>query len=268
MKRFFFDTANINFIKNTWHELQGKVPPQLVDGITTNPNAFFKINKLSLKEWLNLIPYLCETVSEIRGDNKGVVYVQGPSSKMTADETLRYADLVSSLGDGNTKVGLKIPPFKHILDLTSRLGGVIDINVTGIADCSTALKCITYPVRYVSIIPGRMEEVGIDAKNQISFINQSNLNKVEVIAGSMRTLEQLKWTFQYNTIPTIGERVWPLILEGNNLEDLININYKEILIESEFSPIIDKRNIDLSISFFEQMNNCGLEAFKDIKNIK
>ena len=193
------------------------------------------------------------------------MYIQGPSADMTPLEVLEYAKIVSKLGDGNTKVGLKIPPYKNILAINKDIQQYLETNVTGLADCSTALKCVTYGVDYISIIPGRMEEVGINAKDQINFLNQSNLGKTKIIAGSMRTLDQLVWTFQYNTEPTIGEKVWSLILEDNNLEKLLSINYNIPDSLSEFTPIINENNINLSYSFFEQMNKCGEQAYNDFK---
>ena len=266
MKKFFFDTANIEYIKEAWSKLESSVDKNKVVGITTNPNAFFKINKLTLKEWFELTPKLCELVSNIRQDDKGVVYIQGPSSKMSPDDILRYAETVSKLTDGNTKVGLKIAPYDYVLKIVPRLNEILDVNVTGVADAGTALKSITYPVRYMSIIPGRMEEVGIDAKSQIAFINQSNLGNTEIIAGSMRTIEGLVWTFQYGTVPTIGERVWNEIFKEDNLSKIINIDYSiDATIPYQFCPSIDQRNYDLSDAFFNQMDDCGKQAYLDLK---
>lgn len=264
MKKFFFDTANIDFIKKTWAQLAPHINSDLVAGVTTNPNAFFKINKLSLQEWFDHTTKLCQLVTEIRQDDNGVVYIQCPSSDMTPEQVLNYAEQVSKLTDGHTKIGLKIAPDASILRINKDLQKFVETNVTGLADCSTALKCVTYGVDYISIIPGRMEEVGIDAKSQIAFINQANLNNTKIIAGSMRTIEQLSWTFQYNTVPTIGERVWPLILEGNTLQELINLDYANVNSISNFTPVIDQRNVDLSTSFFSQMNKCGEEAYTSI----
>lgn len=263
MKHFFIDTANIPFIKETWNSISPSVDKKLVVGVTTNPNAFFKLNKLSIQEWFDLLPRLCETVSEIRQDGEGVVYVQGPSSEMSGDELLRYTETVSKLSDGNTRIGLKIPPYANILKYVPQLNEFTETNVTGISDASTALKCITYPVRYVSIIPGRMEEVGIDAKAQIEFVNQCNFGPTEIIAGSMRTIEGLMWTFQYNTVPTIGERVWTSMLEGNNLQTVLDIDYTISRPTTHFSPAITQKNYDLSVAFFEQMDACGKTAYSE-----
>ena len=260
MKNFFFDTANINFIKDAWLKLEKHVDKQNVMGITTNPNAFYKIGKLKLNEWFEDTKKLCELVSEIRGDDYGVVYIQCPISNMNPNEVLEYAKTVSKLSDGKTKIGLKIPPHTDILKINKELQKYVETNVTGLADCSTALKCVTYGVDYISIIPGRMEEVGINAKEQIDFINQSNLNNTIIIAGSMRTIEQLKWTFQYGTVPTIGEKVWDLIFSDNNLDELINLNYTKSETYSQFTPCISSKNLELSIGFFEQMDGIGKNA--------
>ena len=117
-----------------------------------------------------------------------------------------------------------------MLELNEELKDKIDLNVTGTADCSTALMSLSYGVRYVSIIPGRMEEKGIDAKNQIAYLNQRKKDNSEIITGSMRTLDGLKWAFEYGTVPTIGTKVWDLILE----KDYVN---KFICDPKELDPI-------------------------------
>jgi hypothetical protein len=172
MKDFFIDTADVNYIRELWSKIKDKVEPSNVRGITTNPNAFFKIGKLSLAEWLDTIPELCKLVTEIRGDDKGVVYVQGPSSKMDASENEFYLNMVKHKTDGKTRIGLKIPPRKDLLvKLCTMRMGLEHINVTGVADAGTALKCMTWSgLRYVSIIPGRMEilDDGIFSRRAIS----------------------------------------------------------------------------------------------------
>ena len=42
--KFFFDTADKNYIDNLWNKLSISVNKEHVAGITTNPNAFSKIN--------------------------------------------------------------------------------------------------------------------------------------------------------------------------------------------------------------------------------
>ena len=269
MKQFFFDTANITHIQSTWNYLKNNnVGLNLVEGITTNPNAFFKVEKHRLHEQFEHMPRLCEAVSNIRNDNKGIVYVQGPSSKMTSDEILFFAEKVAKLTDGNTRIGLKIGPFTNILNAADKLNQIVDINVTGVSDCATALKAMSYKINFMSIIPGRMEEVGIDAKEQVAFINSTaNQNNVRIITGSMRTLEQLIWTYQFNTVPTVGEKVWNLIIENNYIDQILNIDYTSKFTVKEYSPFITEKNYSLTESFFMQMDKCGEIAYNDFKTV-
>ena len=109
-------------------------------------------------------------------------------------------------------------------------------------------------------------KINQDAKSQLTFINSANLNNTKIIAGSMRTLEQLKWTFQYGTVPTIGERVWPLLFENNELKSLIELDYNIEMNDIIFSPLVKEKGINLSISFFNQMDECGKLAYENFKN--
>lgn len=274
MKSFFIDTANVEYIKSLWEKIKNDVDPKDVRGITTNPNAFFKINKLGLSEWLHLLPELCNVVSEIRGDNMGEVYIQGPNSNMPLDEQLFFARLVSNYSNGKARIGLKIPPYWNILENSDILSKYTDINVTGTADAGTVLKCLSFPsIRYVSIIPGRMEENGIDANKHLSFLQQrgykyDTLNG-EIISGSMRTINGLISTFQYGTVPTIGERVWNILLENDGTEwksllSKIKEQDSTLVIEDELCPDITSVNRNLSVDFFKQMDECGKTAYDDL----
>lgn len=275
MKDFFIDTADVNYIRELWSKIKDKVDPKLVRGITTNPNAFFKLGKHRLIEWMETLPELCTVLAEIRGDANGVVYVQGPNSNMTNSEIDFYIKMISSRNVGS-KIGLKIPPYEDVLTkLAKGLYTGLEINVTGVSDAGTALRCFTYPgVRYVSIIPGRMEEVGIDAKAHLDYVASRNkidlaavYGRQEVIAGSMRTIDGLIMTFQHDTVPTIGERVWNEILKDDNLDKLLNIDYSQVYCrkDQEFCPQIDAVNTKLSTDFFEQMDNCGKVAYEDLQ---
>ena len=42
--KFFFDTADIIYLKDLWPKVQDYIKNDDVAGITTNPNAFSKIN--------------------------------------------------------------------------------------------------------------------------------------------------------------------------------------------------------------------------------
>ena len=85
----------------------------------------------------------------------------------------------------------------------------------------------------------------------------------------MRTLEGLANAIAYNTIPTIGERVWNKIIAYNlDITDPDWIEqYSPIVIikPNMFSPNIDFRNRQLSIDFFKQMDELGKQVYTDWK---
>ncbi len=261
--KFFFDTADINYLENLWPKIKDFVDSNHIAGVTTNPNAFNKINANNINEWEENTLKLCQFVSKIRNDNKGVVYVQVPNSNMRSEEIIDWANKIINWSDGNTKIGMKIAPFKEMLELNDKLRSKIELNVTGTADCSTALLALSYGVRYVSIIPGRMEEKGIDAKKQIAFINQRKPSSSQIITGSMRTLEGLKWAFEYDTVPTIGTRVWDLIINEGHEREFIRSPIK--LDEIKFSPLISENMTNLSEDFFNQMNILGSKVYEEFK---
>ena len=118
---------------------------------------------------------------------------------------------------------MKIPPFQNVLEYVDEYNQYVITNVTGLADSSTALKCCTYDVGYVSIIPGRMEEVGIDAKSAIAFVNQCNFGNTQIITGSQRTTEQIIYSFYLDTVPTIVEKCWSDIFQGDNFQRILDI---------------------------------------------
>ena len=57
MRDFFFDTANIEFIKSTMEKYGSDIKPNWVRGVTTNPNAFSKIDKFPVKNTDKAILY-------------------------------------------------------------------------------------------------------------------------------------------------------------------------------------------------------------------
>tara|TARA_R110000824_G_scaffold281548_3_gene469874 strand:- start:216 stop:1010 length:795 start_codon:yes stop_codon:yes gene_type:complete len=260
MFNFFFDTADVEYIKKVWLSLGERGLNKNVKGITTNPNAMTKINRHTLTEWQEILPKLCELVSEIRQDKKGEVHVQAPNSSMTGEEVHTFARHISAFSDGNTKLALKIAPQKDVLEKVPFIQEYMPVNVTGLADCATALSCSTYGVDYVSIIPGRMEEVGIDADAHLLYLLRRN-TRDEVITGSMRTIDGLRRAVAAETVPTIGTRVWDLIIEKNF--DITSLSVERGKQPPMFSPYITKDNTDLSVSFFEQMDQLGSEAYKE-----
>ena len=272
---FFFDTADIDYINGVWQKTKEQVNATHVRGITTNPNAFHKLSMHSLSSWEQHLPRLCETVSNIRNDGEGVVYVQAPNSNMTGREVLDFAKYIHTRNDGNTKLALKIPPFLPILKFVDQINEYMEVNVTGVSDCSTALCCFSYPVRYVSLIPGRMEEKGLDAKSHIDYTNQRKASRSsifsskercqEIITGSMRTLEGLRWVSECGTVPTIGQRVWDLIMQDNNLSEFASFNSVQPTNWNKFSPHVTDTSTQLSVDFFEQMDSCGKKCWEDYK---
>lgn len=257
MYDFFFDSADPNFIKTTWDVIKTTTKPEHVRGITTNPKAMYRVNCHSLKTWKDRALELCKIVSAIRQDNRGVVYVQLPNCNASPKEAIRFAKEISTWGDGQTRIGMKIPPYKEILLIVDQLEAFVETNVTGVADAGTALFAASYGVKYVSIIPGRMEEAEIDADAHLRQITDSNLGRTEIIAGSMRTINGLKRSVMLGTVPTIGGTVFGLVVK-----DASSLLDPDVQCSQE-KPLTSQKNIDLSFSFFEEMNNLGEEAAKE-----
>lgn len=266
--KFFFDTANSDFVSQTWNKL-GDINYNYLAGITTNPSALAKENCKTLSEFEVIVYKLCRTLTQIRnGYGGGLVYVQIPNSNALDIEYISWYNYISQLGDGKTKVVLKIPPYPRILNLIDEMeknSFISKLNVTGIADAATALRCISFPVKYISIIPGRMQEVGIDANAHLDCLEQRNKSTNEgVIAGSMRTLEGLQDAIIRGCIPTIGPRVWNLMTPDHfaTFVDLwnykpLNKNYYGLI------PHCDEKNINLTQSFFTQMDELGSSLFNE-----
>lgn len=273
--KFFIDTADECYIKKTLDYINGQnLIGKVVSGITTNPNAMSKCDVHTIKLFEEKVRNLCELVTFIRQDALGVVYVQHPNSNVTTDELRKWIDIIMKMTDGNTKVGIKIPPYLHLLKLIHEYHSVIDFNITGIADCSTALMCYSFEPRYVSLIPGRMEEYNINANAHMKYISQSisdryskksNVLTSELITGSMRTISGLKLAILYNTIPTIGTRVFDLLfsdaVEFCSMWDGVDLSGP-----LKFSPSVSDIQTQLSVSFFEQMDKCGEKLLRDISN--
>jgi len=264
MRDFFFDTANVDFIKSTMDKYGSDIDPKWVRGVTTNPNAFSKVGMHHLDQWLDHAVVMGKLIADIRGDNNGEVHIQAPYSHLDPEVILEYAKMITDATQGTCKVGMKIPPYQKALEYVDQFNEYVITNVTGLADSSTALKCCTYDVGYISIIPGRMEEVGIDAQSAIAFVNQCNFGNTQIITGSQRTTEQIIYSFYLDTVPTIGEKCWADIFQGDNFQRILNMEYGYEPV-GPFSPTISNDNINLSLAFFEQMDNLGDTARKDLE---
>jgi len=267
--QFFFDTADTKAIKNIWSKLKDTCDPKSCVGITTNPNALAKVNCHTTSEFEYLVKEMAETLEEIRGAN-GLVYVQVPNSKMNEYDIIKWVEYISKLKIGNSVIALKLPHFSYILDLLdNEIFNNIYVNITGISDFGTICRVMNYNnVHYASIIPGRMEEIGIDADSHLKYLADTKFKPHQnIITGSMRTLQGLKSAIYYKTVPTIGTRVWDLFESNKSWSDFNsywNEQYSGISTETkDFCPEITEKNIQLSKSFFEQMDGLGENLFNN-----
>jgi hypothetical protein len=268
MFKFLIDTANIDYINGIIKNiLSDKISMSNVLGITTNPNAMAKINHHSLESWLSVLPKLCETVSDLRGDSLGRVHVQAPNSQMSGEEVLSFVKYISGHDDGSTKLALKIAPSISVLSKVREIQEYMPVNVTGLSDCSSALVCLSHGVDYVSIISGRMEEVGIDANSHLSFLMKRKRGTGEVITGSMRTVGGLLRAVSHDTIPTIGEKVWDQLGDRDLTKEANELNYFSQEDTANLSPLVSSENINLSLGFFDQMDKQGEQAYNNYVNL-
>ena len=262
--RFFFDTADSDAINTLWSKFKLAVDPKAVVGITTNPSAMVKAGCKSLASWKDKVQELCITLNSIRGDNRGVVYMQQPNSNMVPGQVVNYTNYMISGHNGESRIGLKIPPYVPMLVAATHFNEHIEINVTGVADCSTALRALTYDITYVSIIPGRMEEKGINAKEQIAYAQQRKLDTKSIITGSMRTIEGLRWVVQYGTVPTIGTKVLDLVLDEVGADGFVDMWKSPVHVpDQKLSPYVTPDMRSLSVDFFDQMDKLGETAYNE-----
>lgn len=261
--KFFIDTADISYIAQLWEKLSPHIDRKSFIGITTNPNALAKVNCDTLEYMETLIPELCRLTSALRNDNSGIVYVQVPNSVMEVKDIIEWAKYVNQFNGNGAHIGLKIPHFSYVLKITNtpELKNLY-LNVTGVSDANTIIKALSYEnVTYASIIPGRMEEVGIDADAHLAYLRRNRFKPhQDIIAGSMRTVEGLKKSIYYGTVPTIGTRVWDTIDTQNLWHEFVgywNDGYIPTEPSADYTPTVTDANIELSKGFFEQMDALG-----------
>lgn len=269
---FFFDTADTEAIKKIWNKLSKHVDAKSCIGITTNPNALAKVNCHTVDELRRLVKTMSDTMDQICGGGS-LIYVQVPNSCMNPAHIVMWASMISQFDTGNSKIALKIPHFSYILRETNNpifwnteMFGAFKnlyLNVTGIADSGTIIKALSYEnVSYASIIPGRMEEVGIDANSHLKYLCEQNFKSHQaVITGSMRTIRGLKDAVHYRTVPTIGTRVWDIIEIENLWEEFPtywnSLYQRSDELRGDYCPETTEKNINLSKQFFEQMDSLG-----------
>jgi transaldolase len=281
-KEFFLDTANEEELRRVW-DFVNKQSEIACLGITTNPNALAKIGCNTMAQFETVIPSLVSLTTEMTDGRGGIVHVQIPNSMMEDKEIIRWATYVAGFSDGVTAMALKIPHQTRTLRLASTINGRgLMVNVTGISDWATLCKAFQYPyVKYASLIPGRMEEVGIDANLHMDYIRQIDRAKgnQQVIAGSMRTIDGLHSAIARGTIPTIGMRVWnellkPSMKTGRHAvtnftrlwdEKRWGPQVREGANAADFShaPLVTATNIQLSVDFFDQMDKLGQDMYQE-----
>ena len=270
---FMIDTANLDDVEKVWDKLtKAGVEPSSLRGITTNPNALAKINCNSIRDFEITVYKLTHFLTRC-GAKQATLHVQMPRSSMSNNELDMWVAYIKQLGDGRTKLTMKVSPYTRTLEQLRAAGiySIIPLNVTGVADAATALRCFTHPVNYVSIIPGRMEEVGIDASAHLRMLDQrytyprGTAGGGRLITGSMRTVAGLRRALDYNNIPTIGTRVWDAMTDMDYL-GFAGPWWDCARFEPDYLgdiPFIDQRNVDLTQQFFFQMDELGKPLYDE-----
>lgn len=270
--KYFIDTADLSLIYPLSERL-AKVDALYrgFAGITTNPSAMNKIGVSTMEKFDTVVLQLLDFVSDAKPDGAGLVYVQMPNDNMSLPEFHAWCNHLRNLQtqfnkypyNKHARIGLKIPPYHRYLMEVPTSAWDLSVNVTGIADASTIFRVLmNYHVQYASLIPGRMEEVGIDANAHMQNILTTNRSN-NVITGSMRTLDGLRSAIRGGTVPTIGTRVFDLLDTNEKLVEFANMWDEPQLTPTNTAPIIDHRNIQLSKDFFIQMNEFGKPLYED-----
>lgn len=266
--KFFFDTADADYIRNTWAKYSDYVDSDAVLGVTTNPNALSKVNCNSLLDLEKVIKSLTQVLDEIRGE--GEIFVQLPNSNMVAfPEVIGWTRYIKSQQEGDVRIGIKIPHYTFSLILANRIVEEfpgISVNVTGIADWAHILKALSFKsVTYASLIPGRMDEAGIDSREHLAFLFPLvDRPKQNIITGSMRTLEGLSDAIFFSTIPTIGTRLW----DSMSVKDFLGCWERKNKVGSVTAivghgPEVTDKSVKLSEQFFEQMDALGKPIYDE-----
>jgi hypothetical protein len=265
MQEFFIDTANPTAIKDIWYKINSEGLSDLLAGITTNPKSLAKyfqkeFTLQDLKEHLSILNNLM--TDDLNAPDR-IIYIQIPNDKFDPEILSKMVNFVQTL---DFKVGIKIPHYLEFLLETEKYYNV-SFNVTGVADFSVAAKALSWKhLDYVSVIPGRMEENGIEYTSGLNILRQNHnffnnsIKKSRVIAGSMRTLAQLENVLKYQCVPTLGESAFSNIipeLESSNktfLSVLLSDVEKNFVNHDEYNV----SGSELSKAFFEEMNTVNL----------
>jgi hypothetical protein len=276
---FFLDTANCEDILNVWSKLKFATNKSSLRGVTTNPSALSKINAKSLDDIRTAVSDISATLYNITGHNDTEIHLQIPNTDLSPRLFFKWLDFINELevANGNVFV-VKIPPSLTILQMISEFTTADDLelninplrsfNVTGLTDASACLSCLTFnSVKYVSIIPGRMDENKLNSNSHLEFLASRQLhNDKHVIAGSMRTIDGLKTSIRYKTIPTIGTKLWN-IMTDKDFEAFESYWQEPVgLPKVLYPPLTTEAHIELSSQFFKQMNELGMPTYESLRN--
>lgn len=218
MRSFFLDTADPEFVVNARNQLRGIAGPLSFIGVTTNPKAVAGYCK-EQGSARRMIEGLGAAISDFRGDNQGELFVQLPGSDLSFNDMVRFIEHTYNWGRPYVQLGYKLPHFRTLEVARELFQWNRLLNVTGVTDFETAAELLFTGVKYISFLTGRMEERGIQAMGHINAtmeaintpqkgFNGMMFSGVKLIAGSMRTVEQLNWVWQAGMVPTIGRSLW------------------------------------------------------------
>lgn len=254
---FLFDTANDKFIDEALTKMDGRAMTKCW-GVTTNPNAFAKLGIKRLADWRHQVKLIRKVLVK-HGLDDAYIHVQFPHSYFA----VLNPDLIHEFEDYLKDPYLVIKLGPYPVQFRKRVTSIS--NITGITSGSiAALMCGFDSVAYVSLIPGRMEAEGIERIDQhmkfaCALAQQTNKN---VIAGSMRSLEDCRKYAAMGAIPTIGEKVFESVGDYNEfLEDVDKVD----LVASIEPPTFTQAQKNLSSDFFYKMNELADTAWTEFQ---
>jgi hypothetical protein len=248
MRRFFLDSANPVFIEKVISAVGGD-PKEYFAGITTNPKILQR-EGITNVDYFSTIKDLISLVNNLRDyDKMGRVYVQIPQSTMLEPEICPWVEKVKKEFD-TIMLGLKLPPIPRIIQVVKLLFANLSLNITGVTEHKTAIEVAKEDVDYISFLFGRLEAEGINVENEIKLTLNEMRRGPRLLSGSLRDLSGLRRSFELNMVPTIGTSAWKSIEDNQQINEFINLLQ---------DPAVPQKCIDMSKSFFNEMDEIGRE---------
>jgi hypothetical protein len=274
-KAFFFDTVKEDVIRRTWDKMSDTVMSTDIRGITTDPKMLDDFGIKRMRELDELIPKLCELVTEIRdGWQAGTIHIQLPSTLMLTHQILKWIEHINQYSDGYTFIALKVPPFLRSMYGIVDMRDTIVLQSTGITDCATALRAFSFKgLSYVTMPYKDMIDAGIPADDYIKFVMGSyRVNyRQKVITSGMTTLDMLERTIQLGTIPTLNEELCPKVVESKETVKRFIDMWEPHYYTDEFRycPPIDETPGKVTDEYFRVMDKIGHPMYEEfISRIK